>query len=73
MGKVNAWLMSMEDLAEQAIERNLSEAEAVQFIRSLLETNYKHTSDHTLRQIYRKLITRYRDLDIGSLAHHNED
>ena len=38
MGKVKQWLMTMEELAAEAIQNNFSEEEAVQYMLDNLDT-----------------------------------
>ncbi|HAT65746.1 MAG TPA: hypothetical protein DCS66_14330 [Flavobacteriaceae bacterium] len=38
MGKVKQWLMTMEELAAEAVQNNFSEEEAVQYMLDNLDT-----------------------------------
>jgi len=52
MGRVKDWLMMMESLAEEAIENNFDEEEAVQFMVDNLDSSLPALKG-TLRDIYR--------------------
>jgi len=53
MGRVNDWLVTMESLAEEAIENNFEEREAVQFMMDNMD--YRSLPlKATLRDVYRK-------------------
>ena len=52
MGRVKDWLMMMESLAEEAIENNFDEEEAVQFMIDNLDSSLPALKG-TLRDIYR--------------------
>ena len=53
MSRTNDWLMSMQSLAEEAIEQNLSEKEAVQYMIDNLDTGHS-ALEGTLREVYRE-------------------
>jgi hypothetical protein len=52
MGKVKDWLMTMESLAEESLQNNFSEDEAVQYMIDNLDSSYPALRD-TLRDVYR--------------------
>jgi hypothetical protein len=52
MGRVKDWLMTMESLAEEAIENNFDEEEAIQFMVDNLDSSLPALKG-TLRDIYR--------------------
>ena len=52
MGKIKQWLMTMEELAEESIQNNFSEEEAVQYMLDNLDIQ---DSRDTLRDIYRNV------------------
>ena len=52
MARVKDWLMTMESLAEEAIENNFSEEEAVQFMVDNLDSSLPALKG-TLRDVYR--------------------
>ena len=54
MGRIKDWLMSMESLAEEAIENNFNEEEAIQFMLDNLNNNHTALKD-TLRDVYRNV------------------
>jgi hypothetical protein len=61
MGKVKQWLMTMEELAAEAIQNNFSEEEAVQFMADNLNTA---PVKETLRDIYQDVKERI-DNELG--------
>ena len=52
MARVKDWLMTMESLAEEAIENNFNEEEAVQFMVDNLDSSLPALKG-TLRDVYR--------------------
>jgi|TARA_R110000751_G_scaffold20613_1_gene60187 hypothetical protein len=52
MGRVKDWLMTMESLAEEALEMGFTENEAVQFMTDNLDRSNPALTD-TLRDVYR--------------------
>jgi hypothetical protein len=52
MGRIKDWLMTMESLAEEAIENNFDEEEAVQFMVDNLDSSLPALKA-TLRDVYR--------------------
>ena len=53
MGRVKDWLMTMESLAEEAIEQNLEEEQAVEYMLNNLRTAGLPALTDTLRGIYK--------------------
>jgi hypothetical protein len=53
MGRVKDWLMIMESLAEEALEQNFTEEQAVQYMIDNLD-NGSSALRATLRDIYRR-------------------
>ena len=69
MGKVNAWLMAMESLAEEAIANELSEKTAIVFMKQHLEKSHNNsqtykTSEKTLQDVYQHVRERYASKDL---------
>jgi|TARA_R100001086_G_scaffold245654_1_gene176833 hypothetical protein len=60
MGKVKQWLMTMEELAAEAIQNNFSEEEAVQYMLDNLDT----ATWSILRDVYRNVKERI-DNELG--------
>jgi|TARA_R100001530_G_scaffold954_2_gene1667 pheromone shutdown protein TraB len=52
MGRINDWLLIMESLAEETLEKDFSEEDAVQYMLDNLESSYP-ALDGTLRDVYR--------------------
>ena len=52
MARVKDWLMCMQSLAEEAIDQNLSEKEAVQYMIDNLDVGHS-ALEGTLRDVYR--------------------
>ena len=53
MGRVKDWLMCMESLAEEAIEQNLGEEQAVEYMLNNLHTAGLPALRDTLKGIYK--------------------
>jgi hypothetical protein len=53
MGRVKDWLMSMESLAEEALQQDLTEEQAVQYMTDNLDSALPALKD-TLRDVYRQ-------------------
>ena len=52
MGRVKDWLMTMESLAEEALEQNFTEEQAVQYMIDNLDSSLPALKA-TLRDVYR--------------------
>ena len=53
MGRIKDWLMIMTSLAEEALEQNLTEEQAVQYMIDNLDSSYPALKA-TLRDVYRR-------------------
>jgi hypothetical protein len=54
MGRVKDWLMTMESLAEESLQNNFSEEEAIQYMIDNLDSSHSALRD-TLRDVYRNV------------------
>ena len=54
MGRVKDWLMTMESLAEESLQNNFSEEEAIQYMIDNLDSGHPALRD-TLRDVYRNV------------------
>jgi hypothetical protein len=60
MGRIKDWLMIMESLAEEALEQNFTEEQAVQYMIDNLDSSYPALRA-TLCDVYRR--TKLKSLD----------
>lgn len=54
MGRVKDWLMTMESLAEESLQNNFSEEEAIQYMMDNLDSS-RSALRGTLRDVYRNV------------------
>jgi hypothetical protein len=54
MGRVKDWLMTMESLAEESLQNNFSEEEAIQYMIDNLDSSHSALRG-TLRDVYRNV------------------
>ena len=55
MGRVKDWLISMEDMAEDALEQEMSEKEAIKYMVTNLTKENLPALEGTLRDVFRNV------------------
>tara|TARA_R110000751_G_scaffold2871_1_gene14987 strand:- start:2484 stop:2699 length:216 start_codon:yes stop_codon:yes gene_type:complete len=62
MGRVKDWLMTMESLAEEALEAQLSEDEAIQFMADNLDYSDRALTDVRIGAFLQSPAATFRDV-----------
>tara|TARA_R100000808_G_scaffold15950_1_gene36348 strand:- start:6536 stop:6727 length:192 start_codon:yes stop_codon:yes gene_type:complete len=62
MGRIKDWVMTMQSLAEEAVENNFNEEESVQFMIDNLDSS-RPALEATLRDVYRGVLKRKLELE----------